>query len=146
MKPCHSTLVWITVFVEPYHPNRIALLFWKPYLVHAVGMEQLPYLVYYVLSQFLDPPAKINGCRRLVSVSLSHGKQLHVRMNPEIPVHIFIIEDRVDITAQNQPALLRHHLYCFLLVFSHDRVSALEGIPYSYIILCHNSYDLIVCN
>ena len=67
-------------------------------------------------------------------------------MNPEIPVYIFIIESRVDIAAQNQPTVLRHHLSCFIVVFSHYRVSALEGIPYSYIILCHNSYDLIVCN
>lgn len=76
---------------------------------------------------------------------LLEGQNLHVGMTVEIPVRYLVITaGRVDIAAQHQTAVFRYHSFCLVAVFRHDSVSTFEGVLYLYIILCHNSYDLIV--
>ena len=66
-------------------------------------------------------------------------------MDTEIPVqHFIVIACRVDIAAQNKTAIVIYHSFCFIAVFCRYRVSALEGIPYSYVISFHDSFHLIV--
>lgn len=47
-------------------------------------------------------------------------------------------------TCQNKTAIVIYHSFCFIAVFCRYRVSALEGIPYSYVISFHDSFHLIV--
>lgn len=44
----------------------------------------------------------------------------------------------------NKTAIVIYHSFCFIAVFCRYRVSALEGIPYSYVISFHDSFHLIV--
>ena len=61
-----------------------------------------------------------------------------------IVFYLIIIACRVDIAAQNKTAIVIYHSFCFIAVFCRYRVSALEGIPYSYVISFHDSFHLIV--
>ena len=58
---CHPAFVGVSVLAKPYHPDRVIILFRKPYRVHGMVMEQLPYRFDDVPPQFLDPAAEING-------------------------------------------------------------------------------------
>ena len=60
-------------------------------------------------------------------------------MAAELPVrHLVIVTGGVDVAAQYQPAVFRYHSFSLVAVLGHDLVGTLEGVPYSYIVLCHN--------
>ena len=100
-------------------------------------MEQLPYRFDDVFSQFFDPVSEHRHGG--FPASLPYGENLQVRMTTELPVRHFIVIPRcVDVAAQYQTAVFRHHAFRFFTVFRHHCVSTLEDVPYFYIVFFHN--------
>ena len=88
----------------------------------------------------------IAGClhRYASQRAFPERKDLHVGVRAESPVcHLVIIAGSVDVAAQYQAAVFRYNSFRLVAVFRNDLVGTLEGVPYSYIVFCHNSYDLV---
>ena len=147
LNSCNITLVWFCIIVKPDDPYRVFFVVGKRDFFQAVRIEQLPDGFDYVLSQFFNPVAETHG--RVSDLAFANPfperKDLHVGVTAEIPVcHLVIIAGSVDIASQYQTAVFLYHSFRLVAVFRHDLVGTLEGVPYSYFVLCHNSYDLIV--
>ena len=69
-----------------------------------------------VFSQFFDPVSEYRHGG--FPASLPYGENLEVRMTTELPVRHFIVIPRcVDVAAQYQAAVFRHHAFRFFTVF-----------------------------
>lgn len=143
---CHPAFIWFSVLAKPYHPDRIIILFRKTNFFHAVSMEQLPYRVDDVPRSSLILPLKSTASDgKLPFPPLSCKERIRVSGWIQKSQSNTSSSSRVVWISPPKQDRNRHlPFFCFIAVFCRYRVSALEGIPYSYVISFHDSFHLIV--